>query len=59
MVNAVPHIFRRRIFANLFPLLGQISRFRNPFKYTRGFNLNHETVHFLRARRLLRCVLFL
>jgi hypothetical protein len=33
-------------FRENFPILGQILYFKNPFKYTRSFNVNHKTVHF-------------
>jgi len=46
MVNARPPYFLRATFCKIFGVSGRIPRFQNPFKYTGGFNLNHETVHF-------------
>jgi hypothetical protein len=45
MVNARRPYFLRATFCKIFGVSGRIPRFQNPFKYTGGFNLNHETVH--------------
>ncbi len=49
MVNASPAYFSPATFCESIRVFALIPRFRNPFKYRRSFNLNHETVHFFRT----------
>jgi hypothetical protein len=44
-VNGKARYFSPAAFCESFRVFGQIPRFQNPFKYTRKFNVNHETVH--------------
>jgi hypothetical protein len=48
MVNVRISCLPRADFRESFAVFAPIPRFKKPFKYTRGSNLNHETVHFLR-----------
>ena len=57
MVNARISCLPQADFCESFAVFAPILRFKNPFKYTGRFNLNHETVHFL--RRAARGNLFL
>jgi hypothetical protein len=56
MVNARGSYFLRATFCEIFLVSGRIPRFKNPFKYIRGFNLNHETVHFRAAAVRRNCI---
>ncbi len=40
IVNAGSLYFLPATFCESFRVFGRISRFQNPFKYTRGFNIN-------------------
>jgi hypothetical protein len=50
MVNGPTSCFKRATFCVFFPLLGRFPRLKNPVKYARNFNINHETVHSAQER---------
>jgi len=49
VVNAPKSYFSPPCFCESFAVLGRIPRFQNPVKYTRRFEINHNTVHPARA----------
>jgi hypothetical protein len=48
MVNARISCDLHADLCEFFAVFASIPRFKNPFKYTSRFNLNHKTVHFQR-----------
>ena len=42
VVNGGPRIFSPPRFCESFRVFGQFPRFQNPFKYTRGFEINRK-----------------
>ncbi len=58
MVNARISCDLHADLCEFFAVFTSIPRFKNPFKYTSRFNLNHKTVHFSRhAARSKLCLL--
>ena len=59
MVNARSTCENRAYFCEIFAVLGRFPRFKNPVKYSRRIDINHDTVRFAPAARpapqLLSC----
>jgi hypothetical protein len=51
MVNAGPSCSERADFCIIFAVSGRFLHFKNPFKYMKRFEINHDTVHLLRPSK--------
>jgi hypothetical protein len=49
VVNGAAGYFLPADFCESFYVFGQIPRFKNPFKYTHSFDVNHYAVHSARV----------